>query len=209
MSIARDAKSYAGIAVEQGKQAFSQAQTLANQAYSDLRTKGDELLASARQGDVKLPPGLDADKINAVKARITPLVSQALSQAAVIGGAVTDKADELRKDPRLAKAVSSAESVANGVHEHLVQPVLNRAGFMSAPAKAAKKPTGTKPAQTKPAQTTPAETTPAPAAAATGQVPQPATGPTLHSVKPTKAGARAPRKTTAAAPAPESDREAE
>jgi hypothetical protein len=212
MSIASDAKSYAGIAVEQGKQVISQAQTLAGQAYTELRAKGDELLASARQHEVKLPGGLDAE---AIKARLAPLVTQAM----VIGEAVTEKADELRKDHRMAKAVSSAESVANSVHQHLVQPVLARAGFTSPPAEAANKPTGTrpaqtrpaqskpaqskpaqtKPAQTKPAQTKPAQTKPASAAAA---------GPTLHAVKPTKASARAPRKTSSprlADPARESE----
>jgi len=191
MSIAGDAKSFAEAAVEQGKQAFGQAQSLAERAYTDLRAKGDSFVEGARRGEIK---GLDSDAINAVRARVAPLVSQA-----IVVGAVTEKAgekaDELRHDPRFARAISGAEMLANTVHERVVQPVLSHVGISTTPAAtAAKKPTGTVPAQTKPA---------APKAAAARPSARPSarsSEPTLHAVKPTKASARAPRKTTADKP---------
>jgi len=180
MSIATDAKAYADAAVEQGKQALSQAQTVAAQAYAELRAKSDALLTSAKNGEVK---GLDADTVNAVKSRVAPLVNQAKG----LGDAFADKADELIKDPRVAKAVSGVEAVATTVHERLVQPALIRAGFgpVAEQAKAAKKPANTKPAETKPAST------PAPTAA------RKTTGATLHAVKPTKS---TPRKSASTKP---------
>jgi hypothetical protein len=170
MSRTDDAKAYAGAAVEQGKQALGHAQTAAAHAYAELRTRSESLIAEARNGE--LPRGLDLDS---VRARLVPLVGQAVGQAKVIGGAVSDKADEVRKDPRLAKAVSGAESLAGTVHERVVQPVLHLTGLGDHATVAAKKPNGTKPAQTRPAAT--------PAAAATTTPGEPH----LHAVKPTKA----------------------
>jgi hypothetical protein len=136
------------------------------------------------------------------------LVSQAIELGGVVTEKASGKADELRRDPRFARAVGSAELVANTVHERVVQPVLSRAGITTTPSsKAAKKPTGTVPAQTKPAPTASvptesgatdqAQSKPAQSKPARTKPTAASTAPTLHAVKPTTASARAPRKSTA------------
>jgi len=171
MSITKDIRSYADNAVEQGKQVLDQAQTqlhevtgqanglvvkftgTAKENVSGLTTKATEAVHDLRTQAEK------AVNVDAIKAAIEPYVAQAKGYS----GTVTDRAEELfstvKNDKRVAKLVSTAESVTGivveTVQERVVKPVQSLTGR------------GSKPAAKAPAAATPATPTPDPTPAAT------------------------------------------
>jgi len=166
MSITKDIRSYADNAVEQGKQVLDQAQTqlhevtgqanglvvkftgTAKENVSGLTTKATEAVHDLRTQAEK------AVNVDAIKAAIEPYVAQAKGYS----GTVTDRAEELfstvKNDKRVAKLVSTAESVTGivveTVQERVVKPVQSLTGR------------GSKPAAKAPAAATPATPTPTP-----------------------------------------------
>jgi ElaB/YqjD/DUF883 family membrane-anchored ribosome-binding protein len=175
MSITKDIRSYADNAVEQGKQVLDQAQTqlhdvtgqanglvgkvtgTAKENVSGLTTKATDAVHDLRTQAEK------AVNVEAIKAAVEPYVAQAKGYSTT----VTDRAEELfstvKNDKRVAKLVSTAESVTGivveTVQERVVKPVRSMTGRgKPAPKAPATKPAATKPAATKPAATKPAAT---------------------------------------------------
>jgi hypothetical protein len=135
MSITSDIRSYADTALEQGKQVVGQAQS----QIVDLRTQAEKTL-----------------NIDAIRTAVEPY----LAQAKQYRSSVTDRAEGLfgtvRSDKRVARVVSTAESltgiVVDTVTERVVKPVASLTGRGSKPA--VKKPAAKKPvkaASTRPA----------------------------------------------------------
>jgi len=174
MSITKDIRSYADTAVEQGKQVLDQAQSQLQGVTGTARENVSELSAKATDAVHDLRAQAEkAVNIEAIKSAVEPYVAQAKGYSTT----VTDRAEELystvKNDKRVAKLVSTAESVTGivieTVQERVVKPVQSRTGRTSAPvakAPAASKPAATKPAATKPAATKPAATKPAATATA-------------------------------------------
>jgi ElaB/YqjD/DUF883 family membrane-anchored ribosome-binding protein len=178
MSITKDLRSYADNAFEQGKQVLDQAQTqlhdvteqanglvgkvtgTAKENVSGLTTKATDTVHDLRTQAEK------AVNLEAIKAAIEPYVAQAKGYSTT----VTDRAEELfstvKKDKRVAKLVTTAESVTGivveTVQERVVKPVQSLTGLGSKPV--LKVAVATEPATTEPATT---ELAPEPAAAAT------------------------------------------
>jgi hypothetical protein len=128
MSITNDIRSYADTALEQGKQVVGQA----TGAVTDLRTQAEKTL-----------------NIDAIRTAVEPY----LAQAKQYRSSVTDRADALfgsvKSDKRVARVVSTAESltgvVVETVTERVVKPVTALTGRGSKPAP--KKPAAKKPAK--------------------------------------------------------------
>jgi hypothetical protein len=164
MSITSDIRGYADTALVQGKQVVNQAvgqaqanvaqlTTRASGAVTDLRTQAEKTL-----------------NIDAVRTAVEPY----LAQAKQYRSSVTDRAEGLfetvKSDKRVARVVSTAESVTgvvvDTVTERVVKPVTSltgrgkpapaarrrtapKAAATTAPAKKASKPAATRPAAKK------------------------------------------------------------
>jgi hypothetical protein len=178
MSITKDIRSYADIALEQGKHVIGQAQTQFNDVTGQANGLVGKLTDSAKGNVSKATVAAQdlrtqaekAVNLDAIKAAIEPYVAQAKGYSTT----VSDRAEELystvRKDKRVAKLVTTAESVTGAVVEtvqdRVVKPVQSLTGRGSKPAATSSASTTTAPksAATKPATTT---TAPKPAAKAT------------------------------------------
>jgi hypothetical protein len=178
MSITKDIRTYADNAVEQGKQVLDQAQTqlhdvtgqangLVGKVSGSAKDNVSELTAKATDAVQDLRTQAEkAVNVDAIKAAVEPYVAQAKGYSTT----VTDRAEELfttvKNDKRVAKLVSTAESVTGivveTVQERVVKPVQSLTGRGTKPV--AKAPAAAKPATAKPATTKPA---PKPAAAVT------------------------------------------
>lgn len=168
MSITKDIRSYADTAVEQGKQVLDQAQTQLQGVTGQASGIVVKVKGSARENVSELGAkatgavqdlGTQAKKavnLEAIKASIEPYVAQAKGYSST----VTDRAEGLvvtvKNDKRVAKLVSTAESitgiVVETVQQRVVKPVRSLIGRGSKPAATA--PVAPKPAPkpaTKPA----------------------------------------------------------
>lgn len=177
MSIPKDIRSYADTAIEQGKQALGQAQTQLNDVTGQANGLVGKLTSTAKDNASEFSTRASgavndlraqaekAVNLDAIKAAIEPYVAQAKGYSTT----VTDRAEEfystVRQDKRIAKLVTTAESVTGVVFEtvqdRVVKPVQSFAGRGDKPV--AQAPAATKPA-THPAPK-PATTAAAPKAA--------------------------------------------
>lgn len=166
MSIPKDIRSYADTAIEQGKQALGQAQTQFNDVTGQANGLVGKLTSTAKDNASEFSTRASgavndlrtqaekAVNLEAIKAAIEPYVAQAKGYSTT----VTDRAEEfystVRQDKRVAKLVTTAESVTGvvfeTVQERVVKPVQSFTGRGSKPV--AKTPEVAKPA-TKPATT--------------------------------------------------------
>ena len=169
MSITSDIRGYADSAIEQGRQVLEQAQGQLNDVTGQANEFVGKLTETAKENVTVLTgkatelrsQAEKAVNLDAIKAAVEPYLAQAKGYT----HSVTDRAEALlntaKKDPRVAKAFDTAETVTERfvetVQEKLVKPVqsLARRNGVAKPAKAA--PAATKPAATKPA-TKPATT---------------------------------------------------
>ncbi|MDT4956547.1 MAG: hypothetical protein QOD31_346 [Pseudonocardiales bacterium] len=178
MSITKDIRSYADNAVEQGKQVLDQAQAQLHDVTGQANGLVGKVTGTAKDNVAELTTKAtyavhdlrtQAEKavnVDAIKAAVEPYVAQAKGYSTT----VTDRAEELfttvKSDKRVAKLVSTAESVTGivveTVQERVVKPVQSLTGRAGAPAP--KAPAAAKPAAAKPAT---AKAAPKPAAAAT------------------------------------------
>jgi hypothetical protein len=121
MSITSDIRSYADTALEQGKHVVGQAQSQFTAVTADLRTQAEKTL-----------------NIDAIRTAVEPY----LAQAKQYRSSVTDRAEGLfgsvKSDKRVAKVVSTAESltgvVVETVTERVVKPVTSLTGRGRKPA---------------------------------------------------------------------------
>lgn len=142
MSITNDIRSYADTAIEQGKQVLGSATGTVN----DLRAQAEKTL-----------------NIDALRGAVEPYLAQARQYRSAVTATVTDRAegllDTVKDDPRVARALSTAETmtglVIDTVQQRIVKPVVEFTGTgKPAPAKATtptKSATATKSASTRPA----------------------------------------------------------
>jgi hypothetical protein len=150
-------RTYADSAIEQGKLATEQA----NQIVGNLAGRAAGAVGELRaQAERALP-------LDTIKSVVEPYVDQARKQVQKYGSTVTERAEgvlgavrqTVNSDPRLAKAVATAETVASTVavvvQERVVKPVIDRTGIGSKPAATAKSDVSAaasrKPATTRPA----------------------------------------------------------
>jgi hypothetical protein len=151
MSITSDLRGYADSALEQGKQVVEQVTARAN--VSELTSRAGGIVTDLRtQAEKTL-------NIEALRSAVEPYLAQAkpyLAQAKQYRGLVAERAeglfDTVKSDERVAKVVSTAESltgvVVGTVNERVVAPVSSLAGRKPAGSPAAK---ASKPASTRPA----------------------------------------------------------
>lgn len=153
MSITSDIRGYADTAIEQGRQVLEQAQSQLNDVTGQANEIVGKLTGTAREnvtqlGDRAGDLRAQAEKainLEAIKAAVEPYLAQARDYR----HSVTDRAESLiktaKKDPRVAKAFQTAESVTgivvDTVQERVVKPVQSlarRGGSASGkPAKSA------------------------------------------------------------------------
>ena len=150
-------RTYADSALEQGKLATEQA----NQIVGNLAGRAAGAVGELRaQAERALP-------LDTIKSVVEPYVEQARKQVQKYGSTVTDRAEgvfgavrqTVNSDPRLAKAVATAETVAStvvvAVQERVVKPVIDRTGIggkpTSTPADQTAAAANRKPATTRPA----------------------------------------------------------
>jgi len=165
MSITRDIRSYADTAKEQGKQVLGLAQTQLNDVTGQANglvgklagtAKGNvsELTAKATGAVHDLRTQAEkAVNVDGVRAAVEPYLAQAKGYSST----VSDRAEELytsvKNDKRVAKLVTSAESltgiVVETVQDRVVKPVQSVTGRGSKVA--VKTPPAPKAATTKPA----------------------------------------------------------
>ncbi len=184
MSITSDIRSYADTALEQGKQVLDQAQAQLN----DVSGQANQLAGKAKDnvsgltgkitgsaGDTLADLRTQAEKavnLDAVKSAVEPYLAQAKGYTNTVGDRAEELFSTLTSDPRVAKLVATAESLAGvvveTVHERVVKPVQSLTGRGSKPvAKARPKPAAkatpkpARPAATKPVTTTSARKAPA------------------------------------------------
>jgi len=180
MSITKDIRSYADNAVEQGKQVLDQVLDQAQAQLHDATGQANGLVGkltgtakenvsglTAKATDAVHDLRTQAEKavnVDAIKAAVEPYLAQVKGYSTT----VTDRAEELfntvKNDKRVAKLVSTAESVTGivveTVQDRVVKPVQSLTGRGSKPAVKA-------PAAAKPATVQPATIQPAPKPAAT------------------------------------------
>jgi len=160
MSITSDIRTYADSALEQGKQVLDQAQTqltdvtgqandLVGKLTSTAKSNVSELAAKATDAVNDLRTQAEkAVNLEAIKAAIEPYLAPAKGYSST----VSDRAEELyvtvKNDKRVAKLVSTGESltgvVVETVQERIVKPVHSMTGRRTKPA--AKTPAAPKPA---------------------------------------------------------------
>ena len=144
-------KHYADTAIEQGKLATEQA----NQFVGNLAGRAAGAVGELRaQAERALP-------IDSIKSVVEPYLEQARKHIQKYGSTVSDRAEGVvgsvrqsaNNDPRIAKALATAETVAATVQERVVKPVADRTGLgnrVSKPTTAAnRKPANTRPATKK------------------------------------------------------------
>ena len=144
-------KHYADTAIEQGKLATEQA----NQFVGNLAGRAAGAVGELRaQAERALP-------IDSIKSVVEPYLEQARKHMQKYGSTVSDRAEGVvgsvrqsaNNDPRIAKALATAETVAATVQERVVKPVADRTGLgnrVSKPTTAAnRKPANTRPATKK------------------------------------------------------------
>jgi heparin binding hemagglutinin HbhA len=160
MSITSDIRNYADTAVEQGKQIVGQAVETAQHQFADVTNRATGTVNDLRaQAEKTL-------NIDGLRTAIEPYLAQARQYRTT----VTDRAEDLlgtvTSDPRVAKVVTTAETVTglviDTVQERIVKPVSSLTGRGVTPNKAAG--TVTKPAKaatTRPAAKTTAKKAPA------------------------------------------------
>jgi hypothetical protein len=141
-------KQYADTAIEQGKLATEQANEFVGNLAGRAAGAVGELRAQAERA---LP-------IDSIKSVVEPYLEQARKHMQKYGSTVSDRAEGVvgsvrqsaNNDPRIAKALATAETVAATVQERVVKPVADRTGLgnrVSKPTTA----TNRKPASTRPA----------------------------------------------------------
>jgi len=172
MSITDDIRSYADTAIEQGKQVLGTATGTVN----DLRAQAEKTL-----------------NIDALRGAVEPYLAQARQYRSAVTTTVTDRAegllDTVKDDPRLARALSTAETmtglVIDTVQQRIVKPVAEFTGHGAskpAPVKPTTPTTPTKSATTRsasssstakkaPAKKAPVKTAPAKKAATARKAP--------------------------------------
>jgi hypothetical protein len=132
-------RTYADSAIEQGKLATEQA----NQIVGNLAGRAAGAVGELRaQAERALP-------LDTIKSVVEPYVDQARKQVQKYGSTVTERAEgvlgavrqTVNSDPRLAKAVATAETVASTVavtvQERVVKPVIDRTGIGGRPTSGA------------------------------------------------------------------------
>jgi hypothetical protein len=168
MSITSDIRSYADSALEQGKQALDQAQTQltdvtgqANGLVGKLTgtAKGNVSEFTAKATDAVHDLRTQAEKavnLKAIKAAFEPYLTQAKGYSATVGDRAEGLLATVKNDKRVAKLVSTTESLTGGVVEtvqvRIVKPVQSLTGLGAKPA--VKAPVAPKPAATRPAAST-------------------------------------------------------
>jgi uncharacterized protein YjbJ (UPF0337 family) len=170
MSITSDIRSYADTAVSQGKQVLDQAQAQFNDVTGQANEFVGKFTGTAKENVTGLTTKAtdtvndlrtQAEKavnLDAIKAAIEPYLAQAKGYTTT----VTDRAEELlttvKSDKRVAKLVTTAESitgiVVETVQEKVVKPVQSFTGRGGKPG--SKPATPAKAAATKPATAKPA-----------------------------------------------------
>lgn len=162
MSITDDIRNYADTALEQGKHVVNQAVGQAQANVAQLTTRAGGAVTDLRSQAEKTL------NVDAIRTAVEPYLAQAKQYRA----SVTDRAEGLfetvKSDKRVARVVSTAESVTgvvvDTVTERVVKPVASLTGrkpapapksparkatAKSAPAKKANKPAATRPAAKK------------------------------------------------------------
>jgi hypothetical protein len=131
MSITNDIRNYADNALEQGKHVVGQAHAQLN----DLRAQAEKSF-----------------NVDQVKSSVEPYLAQAKQYGSELTGRAEGLIETVKKDPRVGKAVTSAEEltavVVATVHQRVVRPVVSLTGRGTAPAP---RPRAAKPATTRPA----------------------------------------------------------
>jgi hypothetical protein len=107
MALSTDVKAYADAAIEQGKRAIEQAQ----HALTDARSGEGKALVDNAKGD-----------LDAFLSAVEPYVAQANQLRHSLAERTEHLVDDVRKDPRVAKAYGTAESLAGAVR-HTVTDV--------------------------------------------------------------------------------------
>ena len=169
MSITNDIRSYADSAIEQGKHVVGQAVEQASAQLNGLTgtARSNVTGLTNRAGGAVNDLRTQAEKtlnIDAIRTAVEPYLAQAKQYRA----SVTDRAEGLfetvKADKRVAKVVSTAETlrgtVVETVTERVVKPVASITGRKPAtekPAARAAKPAATRPAAAKPATKTTAK----------------------------------------------------
>lgn len=174
MSITSDIRAYADTALEQGKHAVGQAQAQINDVTGQANQFVGKLTGTAKD-NVSGLTGKATDAVNDLRSQaekainldaIKTAVEPYLAQAKQYRSSVTDRAEgifeSVRNDKRVAKVITTAESltgvVVETVTERVVKPVasLTRRGSKPAARKPAARKSAQKKAATKPAATRPA-----------------------------------------------------
>ena len=154
MSFSDDVKAYTDAALEQGKRAIDQAQAVLAEMTGDatefaarLQERGELVFVSVRAGDPKGLINIARGDLELFLSTVEPYVTQALSLRAALIEKTAEFVGDVRKDPRVAKAYETAESLTGAVvetmNERVVTPTMSMMGrkpaapAAKAPAKAA------------------------------------------------------------------------
>jgi hypothetical protein len=157
MSITSDIRNYADTAVVQGKQIVGQAVGTAQQQFATAQHQfaGVTSRATGTVNDLRV----QAEKtlnIEALRTAIEPYLSQARQYRSTVTDRAEGLFDTVTSDPRVAKVVTTAETVTglvlDTVQERIVKPVSTFTGRGTAPKKAPAR--TTKPAKPAKAATT-------------------------------------------------------
>ncbi len=154
MSFSDDVKAYTDAALEQGKRAIDQAQAVLAEMTGDatefaarLQERGELVFVSVRAGDPKGLINIARGDLELFLSTVEPYVAQALSLRAALIEKTAEFVGDVRKDPRVARAYETAESLTGAVvetmNERVVAPTMSMMGrkpaapAAKAPAKAA------------------------------------------------------------------------
>jgi hypothetical protein len=167
MSITSDIRNYADTAVVQGKQIVGQAVETAQQQFATAQHQfaGVTGRATGTVNDLRV----QAEKtlnIEALRTAIEPYLSQARQYRSTVTDRAEGLFDTVTSDPRVAKVVTTAETVTglvlDTVQERIVKPVSTLTGRGTAPKKAPARTTKpAKAATTRPAAKSTAKKAPA------------------------------------------------
>lgn len=150
MSFSDDVKAYTDAALEQGMRAIDQAQAVLAEMTGDatelaarLQERGELVFVSVRAGDPKGLINIARGDLELFLSTVEPYVAQALSLRAALIEKTAEFVGDVRKDPRVAKAYETAESLTGAVvetmNERVVAPTMSMMGRQPA-ASAAKAP---------------------------------------------------------------------
>lgn len=168
MSITSDLRGYADTAIEQGKQVVGQVQTQVTGLTGTARTNVTEL--TNRATVVVTDLRTQAEKtlnVEALRSAVEPYLAQAKQYRTTVSERAEGLLGSVTSDKRVAKVVSTAESLSGVVvetfNERLVKPVSSLAGRApaAAPATKASRPAATRPAAKKASAKAPAKSAPA------------------------------------------------